>query len=390
MRIPSIKNLLTLVLSVVCLLLPVGSARADLYTDLQTLVTQAQSLDAQLKSITLDPNSVCGPLVSANQASRDLVNSIAVVNQGLAAPLQIDSTTLAALETLSSTTVSLANESLRLSLDLKKLTTLANAFTLKDGMVAMLQLSDDIGAMADRIGEMADKILVMSDNIGLMADRILVTQQLQNQNILLVQQGLLQTQQNSLAIVSVVETATTDLSISQLITEGNLLAVKLSAIVLNPFTMKSQLEYAATSVRSYLDKIKATHATVLVQSTDSTSYVSSASLLYQQNLVIMTTSLGTVLEGYMVAVSGLQAITSSPNLADSLKSMLQMSADIGLMANRILEMGDVILAMADNIGMAADQILVAQQLQTANLATTQASVLAAQLFAVNLIKTRNL
>ena len=250
MRIPSIKNLLTVVLSVVCLLLPVGSARADLYNELQALVSQAQTLDAQLKSITLTADSVCGPLVAANQSARDLVNSIAVVNQGLAAPLQIDSTTLASLETLSSTTVSLANESLRLSLDLKNLTVLANAFTLKDGMVAMLQLSDDIGSMADRIGDMADKILVMSDNIGLMADRILVTQQLQNQNILLVQQGLLQTQQNSLAIVSVVETATTDLSISQLIVEGNLLAAQLSAIVLNPFTMKTQLQYAAASVRS--------------------------------------------------------------------------------------------------------------------------------------------
>lgn len=390
MRIPSIKNLLTVVLSVVCLLLPVGSARAELYNELQALVSQAQTLDAQLKSITLTADSVCGPLVAANQSARDLVNSIAVVNQELAAPLQIDSTTLASLETLSSTTVSLANESLRLSLDLKNLTVLANAFTLKDGMVAMLQLSDDIGSMADRIGEMADKILVMSDNIGLMADRILVTQQLQNQNILLVQQGLLQTQQNSLAIVSVVETATTDLSISQLIVEGNLLAAQLSAIVLNPFTMKTQLQYAAASVRSYLDKVKAAHATVLAQSTDSTSYVSSMSLLHQQNLAIMTTSLGTVLEGYMVAISGIQAITSSSNLADSLKSMLQMSADIGLMGNRILEMGDVILVMADNIGMVADQILVAQQLQSANLATTQASVLAAQLFAVNLIKTRSL
>ena len=45
--------------------------------------------------------------------------------------------------------------------------------------------------MADRILEMADRILVMSDNIGLMADRILITQQIQNDNVVLTQQNIL-------------------------------------------------------------------------------------------------------------------------------------------------------------------------------------------------------
>ena len=40
----------------------------------------------------------------------------------------------------------------------------------------------------------------------------------------------------------------------------------------------------------------------------------------------------------------LKNITSSTSLSASLKSMLQLSADIGVMANRILEMGDLILA----------------------------------------------
>ncbi len=79
------------------------------------------------------------------------------------------------------TVLNISNESLRLSLDLKALSTVSRAITLKDGMTAMLQLSDDIGTRADRIGEMSDKILVMSDNIGVMADRILVSQQLQSQ-----------------------------------------------------------------------------------------------------------------------------------------------------------------------------------------------------------------
>ena len=42
----------------------------------------------------------------------------------------------------------------------------------------ILELSDDIGAMANRIGEMADRILLMSDDIGEMADRIVHTETL--------------------------------------------------------------------------------------------------------------------------------------------------------------------------------------------------------------------
>ena len=42
----------------------------------------------------------------------------------------------------------------------------------------ILELSDDISTMANRIGEMADLILLMSDDIGEMADRIVHTEEL--------------------------------------------------------------------------------------------------------------------------------------------------------------------------------------------------------------------
>jgi hypothetical protein len=61
---------------------------------------------------------------------------------------------------------------------------------------AMLQLSTDIGTMADRIGEMADRILLMADNIGTMADRILETQRIQGENVALTQKNILQAQAN--------------------------------------------------------------------------------------------------------------------------------------------------------------------------------------------------
>lgn len=62
----------------------------------------------------------------------------------------------------------------------------------------------------------------------------------------------------------------------------------------------------------------------------------------------------------------------------ALSAMLRLSADIGRMADRILEMADRILIMAGNIGLMADRILVTQQLQNANIALTQGSLLVTQ------------
>lgn len=365
-------------------------ALAALNSDLQNLNLQAASLKSQLQSVTLTSSGVCGPLVSANQSARALVNSITSIDQGLAAPLSVDASTMDALDQLSVTTLGLANEALRLSVDLNALSSVADALTLKDGITSMLQLADDIGTMADRIGEMSDKILVMSDNIGLMADRIILTQQLQNQNVTLTVQSIMQTQTNALTLVSVVESASYNVSIDTLIVNGNLLAARMAAVTFSPLTMKSQMASVATDVRSYLNQVKTLESTIKSASLSNTMTSNAETTLKLGNLSLMLTSLGTAIDGYVVAIGGLQALTSSATLSDTLKSMLQLSGDIGTMSNRILEMADVILLMSDNIGMEADQIVLTQSAMNTNVATTQRSILGVQTFAINLIKARSL
>jgi replication-associated recombination protein RarA len=66
-------------------------------------------------------------------------------------------------------------------------------------------------------------------------------------------------------------------------------------------------------------------------------------------------------------------------------SILRLSDDIGIMANRILEQADQILKMADNIGLQADQIILTQQQQNLNVAATQAALLNAQQLMIGLI-----
>lgn len=365
-------------------------AQATLATDLQALNAQAVALKDYLTATQLSENSVCGPLVEANQQARALVNRVTLLDAGLSAPLTVDADTLAALDQLSFTSLALANEAMRLSLDLGTLSNIAQAITLKDGIVAMLQLSDDIGSMADRIGEMSDKILVMSDNIGLMADRIIATQVLQNQNVALTTQSVLQTQTNALALVSVIETSSYNVSLANLVVSGNLLAARMSAVALNPWTMSIQLASVATDVRNFLDQVKASETLISTDAAGNTLYLSADSLTQLASLSLMLTSLGTAVDGYVIAINGLKAVTSDPTLYASLKSMLALSADIGLMANRTLEMGDQILLMADNIGLQADQILATQQAMNVNVAATQVSILGAQTLAVSTIAARGL
>lgn len=387
-----LQRMATLFIAVATITLFSAPARADVATDLQALNTQAIALQTYLEGVQLNADSatLCGPLVQANNLARDMVNNITAVDDSLAAPLQLDADVLAGIEGLSNTTLSLANEALRLSVDLQSLSTAVDMITLKDALAAMLQLSTDIGAMTDRIGEMADNILVMSDNIGLMADRILLTQELQNRNVELTINSILQTQTNTLALISVVEDSTYELDFARLISEGELLAARMGAVAFSPWTLDDQLAAVRDDVKVFLADVQSVGGALVNDSTMNTLDISYDALIQLGNLSLMLTSLATAVDAYVVAIEGLQAFTSSATLADALHSMLAMSADIGSLSNNILQMADRILLMSDNIGMQADQIVLTQQAMNLNVATTQSAILGAQQMAIGIIAARSL
>jgi hypothetical protein len=365
-------------------------ADAALNDDLQDLIAQSTALQNELGSLELNASSVCSPLLQANQMARDIANAVTAVDGSLSAPIQVDAATYDALDTLSQMSLGLASEALRLSLDLQQLENAASVLTIKDGITAMLQLADDIGTMADRIGEMADRILVMSDNIGIMADRILATQQIQSQNLTSTTQTLLQTQTNTLLLVSVIETSTRALDYDVLFSDGMELSSRMHSVMLSPWTMKYELQRVAEDVRTFLSQVAALSGAVENDAANGTLYIDGTTIIQLYDLSTMLTFVATAVNGYIIAIESLEARTSEPTLKDSLDSMLQLSADIGSMADSIGEMADTTLAMADNIGMVGDEIIATQQFQSANLFAVQNSVLAAQMMAINLIVARGL
>ncbi|QOY55630.1 hypothetical protein HUE87_05230 [Candidatus Sulfurimonas marisnigri] len=363
--------------------------QADLKTDLININNSMTELNSSISNVVITNETMCAPLISLNKEAQAIIDAIIVTNNGFTGPITLDDETLMLAQGLFINVAAISNQSFLLSNDIALLAPTTDAFTLGDGIRASLQLSSDIGEMADRIGEMADNILIMADNIGLMADRILETQVIQSENLVLTQNSILTTQTNILSLVSVAETASYDLSLDSLVTDGNILVAKMVLVGFTRWTMASKLEDVKIDIENYLVKVQDFQATIDSDTSNNTMYIDSGTLTSLTNLSVIMTSIGAVMEGYNGSISVLEVFTRDSVLLDSMNSMLNISADIGSMSNSILEMADKILMMSDNIGFSADQILLSQGLQSANIATTQISLLASQQLALGIISSIN-
>lgn len=360
-------------------------AVSPLATDLQTLLTEAGELNTLLAGINLDADNLCAPLVSANQVTSTHINNIANVDSSLAAPLTLDADILTALENLSLTYVSLGNEAVRISTELNALSNSMDQLTIAEGISLVLALSDDIGTMADRIGEMADRILVMSDNIGAMADNIILTQQIQNANVDLTLQNILSAQTNVVNLVAQIDTSIYNLDLINQFNFASLLEGDMSSVVLTAQNVATELARLVPDVATLKADIETTASVIDADAVNNTMVVNEQSMITLLDLSGKIAALATAVEGYAVAVDGLNAISAQPTLEDSVGSILTLSYDIGVMAGRIGSEADLILEMADNIGMQATQIVATQQLQSSNIAATQTALLNAQVTMINLV-----
>lgn len=358
---------------------------SPLATDLQALLVEANALNTQFAGISMSADTFCSELVTASQASDTHIASIEALDSSLSAPLTIDVDALQALEDLSNVYVSLGSGVVGLSTGLNTLDNSLEQLNIAQGISTILRLSDDIGVMADRIGEMADKILVMSDNIGAMADNILLTQQIQSSNLTLTQQNILTAQTNVIGLVAQIDTSAYNLDLLSQLNVASLLEGDMSSVVLTATNAASELAIIETDVAALKAQILNSDDAISVDAAANTMSINQDSMLTLLDLSGKVAALAIAVEGYAIAVDGLNAASATPTLADSTGSILTLSDDIGVMANRILEEADLILAMADNIGVQADQIILTQQQQNLNIAATQGALLSAQTLMIGLI-----
>ncbi len=154
--------------------------------------------------------------------------------------------------------------------------------------------------------------------------------------------------------------------INNLILQGDELLVSIKGTSLTSVTMTSQLDTIETDVNNYQTSVTSLYDSVLVE-TRTNITLTDELLVAFQTLSTVTYSIAKANTGLSLQIAELASTTTLTTLDSSLTAMLRLSDDIGLMANRILEMANKILVMADNIGLMADRIIATQIIQSNNL-----------------------
>jgi len=373
------------ILFFVVLLLSSAALRADIHTDLQGLFSEGSVLNGRLSSFSFNQQGACAELGSLNRSIEVYAASVRSIAETMPS-FSVTSADLDALDELSILVRDMAQESLRLTTELNTVEDVAELFEYRAGLSAMLQLSSDIGAMADRILEMSDRILVMADNIGAMAERILTTQTIQNGNIALTQASILTTQQNMVLLSESLSTITYNLTLGLLVSDAGALSSAMDGITLDSNNMALELAVLQSQTSALLNMTTNLLLSVVENSAKASHYINADTLALAGDLSVFHKALALSLERYANTINQLAPLTQTPVLADATASMLQLTRDIGVMSDHIMEMTDDIYIMADNIGLMSENIVVTQNIQTANVELTEASLLTSQTMMINLIK----
>ncbi|NOR41960.1 MAG: hypothetical protein GQ572_01395 [Gammaproteobacteria bacterium] len=361
------------------------AATSALATDLQDLVAQGNNVNTQLSATSLNIDNSCTELGSAIASVEAFITAVEAVSGNLSAPLSLDVDSITALDDLSIVSTNIASVLPVLSADISAISTNSDLADIQAALDTMLKLSDDIGLMADRILEMADKILLMADNIGLMADRILLTQQIQSSNLALTQAFMLSTQENMITLSVTVDTSDYNNTLNNLTSTGNVLSLDMNNTQLTESNMNTVLADFENRVDDYRSSVMLMFNIVNSDSRIASHYINSDTLTMLGDLSVINAALANSLNQFSQSVEVLAPDTDIAVLNDSVYSMLRLASDIGLMAGRLVEMGDDINIMADNIGAMAVRIVDTQTLQQSNLDLTQSNLSTARITTITVI-----
>ena len=174
-------------------------------------------------------------------------------------------------------------------------------------------------------------------------------------------------------------------SINDLVLQGDDLLVTVKTTTLTSLSMSSQLGTIETDVINYQTQLTAVYDSIVAEAGTNMSLTDDLLVAFQA-LSTVSSSPPSATQGLGIQIADLASATSTSTLDSSLTTMLRLSDDIGLMANRILEMADKILVMADNIGLMADRIIATQIIQSDNLKLVVDATLQTQINTIDLIK----
>jgi len=362
-----------------------GAAQAALADSLQGLVAEGNALDTNLTSFSFEAGDNCSQLGTLNTSIEMYIESIEALTSQMTEPLSLTQEDMTSLDDLSNLGRSMSEESVRLIMELNSIDDVADLVEYRSGLSAMLQLSDDIGTMADRILEMANRILLMADNIGSMADKIVYTVNLQSTNMAFIQSAMLTTQENAAVLNGSLSSIAYNLAI-----DGSALAAEMTATQLNETNMASELTTLETQVAVYQAGIAALYMQVNSSSAIASHYINGDTLTYFGDLSEINAALAQSIERFAQTINSIAPLTQTPVLSDATATMLRLAQDIKVMGDRIMLMSANIVVMADNIGLMSDQIVEVQGIVNDDISVTVSSLGASQRIIVGVVGTYGL
>jgi hypothetical protein len=181
-----------------------------------------------------------------------------------------------------------------------------------------------------------------------------------------------------------VPTSSLAADLAALVTQADTVNTQLAGISLTTDNSCIELGTVNIAVGDFLASIETIYAGLAAPISLDTE-----SLTSLDDLSNLSTSMATSVKNLSFDLNSIDGAADLFEYEASLAAMLTLSDDIGTMAGRIGEMANRILVMADNIGIMADRILITQQLQSSNIALTQASLLTTQQNAIALSSSIN-
>jgi phosphatidylserine/phosphatidylglycerophosphate/cardiolipin synthase-like enzyme len=200
--------------------------KADIHTDLTALNSNTQSLNSELTNLSMDQNASCSTLGSLNQGIQALTADMELIIASMST-FSVTTSDLDSLDSVSALIRNMSLEAVRLSNELMLIQTTTELFEYRAALSAMLQLSSDIGDMADRI---------------------IITQQLQSANLALTQASILTTMENMVVLSDTFSSLAYNTPLSSIITQSNILTSTMGNLTLTSTNMSSELENLAVSI----------------------------------------------------------------------------------------------------------------------------------------------
>jgi len=160
--------------------------------------------------------------------------------------------------------------------------------------------------------------------------------------------------------------------------------------VLTETNMASELTALELNTTAVLNQTVNLYTLAMQNSQSASHSINGDTLTLLGDLSNIHKALAVSLETYANAVNALAPVTDNIILSDATAAMLRLAQDIGIMADRIMEMSDKIIVMADNIGVMSERIVDTQNIQQTNIELTQSSVLTAQNVTITVIKNMGL